>query len=267
MLHPDYPYLYETHLHTSQGSRCAHNTGAEMAEACKAAGYTGIFVTDHHWGGNCAVDRSLPWEDWVEGYSAGYRDAKRRGDEIGLDVFFGWESGFMGTEFLIFGLDPAWMKAHPQLRTSIPFLGIQIPPEEELTVERQYALVHAAGGMVIHAHPYREEPYIPEIRLYPDFVDGVEVINATHSNARSTGHNDPAYDDRARAYVAAHGFPTTAGSDIHSTELFGGGMAFRRRLASAQDFCRAVLSGEDYILTNGERWFDKQGNPLPETRS
>lgn len=36
--------------------------------------------------------------------------------------------------------------------------------------------------MVIHAHPYREAPYIPEIRLYPDYVDGVEVYNVSNVN-------------------------------------------------------------------------------------
>ena len=40
-------YKYETHLHTSEVSKCAYNTGAEMVRAYKKAGYTGIFVTDH----------------------------------------------------------------------------------------------------------------------------------------------------------------------------------------------------------------------------
>ena len=34
-----YPYLYETHLHTSQGSACGKAEGAQMARACKAAGF------------------------------------------------------------------------------------------------------------------------------------------------------------------------------------------------------------------------------------
>ena len=34
----EYPYLYETHLHTMEGSACAHCSGEEMAKACKAAG-------------------------------------------------------------------------------------------------------------------------------------------------------------------------------------------------------------------------------------
>ena len=43
-------FVYETHLHTSQASACAKNTGREMAIAHKEAGYTGIIVTDHFLG-------------------------------------------------------------------------------------------------------------------------------------------------------------------------------------------------------------------------
>ncbi|SRR5574344_23731 len=256
----DYPYLYETHLHTSQSSRCAKNTGAQMARAAKAAGYTGIFVTDHHWGGNTAADHSLPWADWVHAFSAGYRDARKEGDRIGLDVFFGWEAGFSGTEFLIYGLTPDWMIDHPELRTFCE------PENEEgftpLTPELQYQLVHSAGGMVIHAHPFREESYIPEIRLYPECVDGVEVINATHSNPMSKAHNDPAFDERARAYARKYSLPATAGSDMHWTELFGGGMAFSHPLCSPDEYIAEVISGGNYVMTNGVEWFDRYGNPV-----
>lgn len=241
----DYPYLYETHLHTSQGSACAGATGAEMAKACKEAGYTGIIITDHNWGGNTAVNRHFPWHTWVEEFVKGYEDAKKMGDRIGLDVFFGYEAGYRGTEFLIYGLDKNYMLEHPQLKTA--------------TVEEQYEMVHEAGGMVIHAHPYREEYYIPEIRLFPEYVDGVEGINATHSNTQSMAHNEPSYDTQAVAYARKHGLPMSAGSDIHSTVLFGGGMAFKRRLESIQDFINAIRNGEDYVMTNGESWFKKDG--------
>ena len=123
-------------------------------------------------------------------------------------------------------------------------------------------MVHEAGGLVIQAHPYREEDYIPEIRLFPQWVDGVEGINATHSNSRSMAHNDPAYDIRAIAYAKEHALPLSAGSDIHTTALLGGGVAFRRKLVSAQDYVKAILTGEDYVLTNGETWYDKEGNEL-----
>lgn len=244
----NYPYLYETHLHTSQSSACAKCTGADMAKACKEAGYTGIIVTDHNWGGNTAVNKMMPWKDWVNNFVKGYEETKKTGDKIGLDVFFGYEAGYQGTEFLIYGVDKAFMLSHPELKTA--------------SVEEQFKLVHEAGGMVIHAHPFREESYIPEIRLYPEYVDGVEGINATHSNSRSTAHNDGPFDQRAIAYAREHDLPMTAGSDIHTTALFGGGVAFRRKLKSIQDYIQAIRNGEDYVLTNGERWFAKDGTPI-----
>ena len=95
-------YFYETHLHTCQGSACGHLTGAVQADLYKGFGYTGIVVTDHFFNGNCAVPRDLPWRERVEQFCEGYRDAKRRGDEIGLQVFFGLESNFAGQEFLLY---------------------------------------------------------------------------------------------------------------------------------------------------------------------
>ena len=54
----------------------------------------------------------------------------------------------------------------------------------------------------------------------------------------------------------------TAGSDVHSTVIFGGGMAFKRRLKSIQDFCEAVITREDYLLTDGDTVYDKDGKEL-----
>ena len=244
----EFPYLYETHLHTFQGSACGKVPGRDMAVTAKNNGYTGIIVTDHHWGGNTRPDRSQPWEQWVDEFCSGYEDARAAGDEIGLDVFFGWEAGFHATEFLIYGLDKAWMKAHPELRTC--------------SVEEQYRLVHEAGGMVIHAHPYREAWYIEEIRLFPEFVDGIEAINAQHSNPKVTGHYDPNYNHRAVAYGRKHGLPMTAGSDIHVTNMLMGGVAFDHRLTSIQDYIETVKSGEGYVLTDGVVWYDSQGNVI-----
>lgn len=241
-----YPYFYETHLHTAESSACAHCTGREMARACKEYGYTGIFVTDHNWGGNTAIDRSKPWDEWVNDFCMGYENAKDEGDKIGLDVFFGYEAGFSGTEFLLYGIDKEWMLNTPDIRTA--------------DIEKQYKLVHENGGMVVHAHPYREAGYISEIRLFPEWADGVEGINGAHSSPRSVGHNNPEFDKSAIAYAMQHKLPITAGSDIHSTELLGAGIAFRRKLTSSADYVRAIFSNEDYVLTDGENWYDKEGN-------
>lgn len=243
-----YPYLYETHLHTAESSACARSTGEEMARACKEYGYAGIFVTDHNWGGNTAVDRTLSWDAWVDRFCLGYEHAKAEGDRIGLDVFFGYEAGYDGTEFLLYGIDSLWMKNHPELRSA--------------TVEEQYALVHEAGGLVMHAHPFREEFYIPQVRLFPEWVDGVEGINAVHHQYFESGRDKKVFDRKAIAYAGEHGFPVSAGSDIHSTALFGGGVAFRRKLCSPEDYVQAVLNDEDRVLTDGKVWYDKEGNVI-----
>ena len=236
-LHPDYPYAYETHLHTMEASACAHNTGQEMARACKEAGYTGIFVTDHFVYGNTCVDRSLPWSEWVERFCMGYEHAKEEGDRIGLQVFFGWEACYKGTEFLIYGLSKEWLLTHPEVR--------------DCTIQEQYRLVHQGGGMAIQCHPFREEPYIPEVRVFPQWSDGTEVVNATHVSVNSKSHNDPNFDVKALAYAKENHLPRTSGSDIHSVNLFYGGMAFSHRLETPQDYIQAVRSREQCILLTG----------------
>jgi hypothetical protein len=248
MINEKYPYLYETHLHTSQGSRCARNTGHEMAEAAKKAGYSGIIVTDHSWYGNCNVDNALPWSDWVSEFCKGYEDAKSWGDKNDLSVFFGYESCYKGTEFLVYGVDGQWLAAHPEIK--------------DATIPEQHALINSAGGMVIHAHPYREEWYIPEIRLFPEDVDGVEGVNATHSSPLSTAHKDPNFNTRAISYAKEHNLPMTAGSDVHTTLMFGGGVAFDHKLNSISDYITAIRTNSDRLLTDGAKWYDKNGNSI-----
>lgn len=245
-----YPYKYETHLHTSQASLCGKATGKEMASACKAAGYTGIIVTEHNWYGNHCIDNNLPWKEWIEAFCRGYEETREWGEQIGLDVFFGYEAGYEGTEFLIYGVDKDWLIAHPEIK--------------DASVEEQYRLIHGAGGLVIQAHPFRKEDYIPKVRLFPGAVDGVEAINATHSSHLSMHHNHPEWDQQAIEYSIQNHLPMTAGSDVHDTLILGGGVAFQRRLTSIQDYCKAILSGEDYLLTNGDNWYNKQGNLITQ---
>ena len=244
----DYQYKYEMHLHTSEASACAKSTGAEMAKAHKDAGYTGIVVTNHAWGGNTCVDRSMPYEKWIDAYARGYYEAKEVGDKIGLQVFFGMEAGFNATEFLLYGLEPEDFKRYPELWNA--------------DIPEQYRIIHHAGGLVIHAHPYREEFYIPEIRLFPDYVDGVEIINATHSNHLSMSHNDPKFDTYAIEYAKKYGFVTTAGSDVHNTTVFGGGVILREKIESNMQLADVIRNNGDYILTNGDHYYDKRGDLL-----
>lgn len=230
-------YLYETHMHTAESSACAHNTGAEMARAYQKAGYAGIIVTDHFFYGNTAVNRKLPWSDWVNRFCLGYEHAKEEGERIGLQVLFGWESGYRGTEFLVYGLDKQWLLEHPEIC--------------DATIEEQYRLVHEGGGIVSQAHPFREEPYIPEIRLFPEYVDAVEGVNATHTSPYSNAHKSDKFNRRAIAYAKEHNLPLTGGSDQHTTVMIGGGMVFSRKLNDIHDFCKAVVEKEAVSILEG----------------
>lgn len=231
-------YIYETHMHTKEGSACAISSGDEMAYAYFEAGYAGIVVTDHFYYGNTAVDRSYDWVDWVEHFARGYEKAKKAGDEIGLQVFFGWESCYNATEFLIYGLKKEWLIKHPEIR--------------DASIEEQMYLVHEAGGIISQAHPYREAAYIPEIRLFPQYVDAIEGVNATHSGVKGKVLNRPDFNDKAIELANKYNLPMTAGSDQHNTILIGGGMVFGRKLKDSKDLCQAILNREAIELLDGK---------------
>lgn len=217
--------MYETHLHTSEASACSMKTGAEQARIYKKAGYAGIIVTDHFFNGNTTIPTDLSWKMRVDLFCKGYDNAKKEGDKIGLSVFFGWESNYKGTEFLIYGLDHEWMRNHPEMLS--------------WSIEEQYYNIHEAGGYVVHAHPFRIRPYINEIRLFPDFVDAVEAYNVGNRNIE--------FDNKATEYAKKHKLPVFAGTDSHGYEQERSGMGFNKPLASIKDFLSCVKSS-DYKL-------------------
>lgn len=253
----DFPYFYETHMHTKEASACAVCDAVEMAKAYKNAGYAGLFITNHNWGGNTCVDRSLPWSEWIDRYFAPYYTMREWGDKNNFSVFCGMETGYGGPEFLIFGLEPEFWHRHPEFHDALP--------------QEQADLVHKEGGLVFQAHPMRQAYYIKKIELFPDCVDGVEAFNASHSSPLSKAHNNKSYNDEAVRYAKEHGFVTVAGSDCHSTNLLFGGMAFKNRLESSEDFCnimRRYISPDsrmkngvkdyreyDYLATDANDWY------------
>ena len=220
------PFLYETHMHTCQGSACGVATGKEQARAYKEAGFAGIIITDHFFGGNTAVNRELPWEERIDLFWKGYEDAKEEGDRIGLDVFFGLEQNIRHDEYLIYGLTKEYMKAHPEM--------------EHWNRREQLEEVHKAGGCVIQAHPFRMRGYMDKIRLGLHFCDGIEVANAG---------NDQMDDARAWRYGREFNMIMTAGSDNHcgaNWPLYG--VALEKRLTSIEDYVKIIRNRDSVQL-------------------
>lgn len=217
---------YETHLHTSEASACAVYSGAEQVRYYKELGYEGIIVTDHFFNGNCAVPRELSWEERVECFCMGYENAKLEGDRIGLSVFFGWEANYQGTEFLIYGLNKDWLLKHPDILS--------------WSLEEHHHKVHQDGGFIVHAHPFRERDYIKEVRLYPQLIDAVEVINVGN-------HNDE-FNRLAHTYALKHNLPMTAGTDAHGKNNIHSGMCFDHRLESINEFIESIKNNNYELI-------------------
>lgn len=223
-------YKYETHCHTSPVSKCARATVEDTVSFYRRFGYDGIFITNHFLDGNINPEaRELSYCNQIDYYFSDYEEAVRIGADIGIKVFPGVELSYKGTDFLIYGLEKDWYKAHPEI--------VEMQKSEELP------FLMEAGALVIQAHPYREARYIDHIRLFPRSVHGVEVINSN----QAWGSNE-----MAELYAEQYDFLRTAGSDNHwGSNAFErlrekgfrreiAGMCSEAEINSVQDFIDAI---------------------------
>ena len=224
-------YKYELHMHTSEGSACARNTGAEMVDFYINMGYAGMVVTDHFYHGNTAPDRSLPWQEFIAQYTKGYESAKKAAEGKDFDVFFGVEvKGAEWDEYIILGLSPEWYAGHPELRDTVGIVFLD--------------MVRDAGAFIIHAHPYRERAYMlsKTIPLFSDHIDAIEVRNCG---------NPPEVDRRALEYARKLNLPMTGGSDKHASEGLASslsGIALPFRCHTVEELIDAIRQKKQRVL-------------------
>ena len=236
-------YKYETHCHTSPVSKCGRAAVADTVNFYKELGYDGIFITNHFLDGNINPEaRVLPYCDQIDYYFSDYEEGVRTGSEIGLKVFPGVELSYKGTDFLIYGLDKDWYKAHPEI--------LDMDKTEEL------AFMMDEGAFIIQAHPYREAHYIDHIRLFPRSVHGAEVINSNQAWLSN---------EMAEIYAEKYGLLKTAGSDNHwGGNIFSrlrekgfrpeiAGMCSDTELESVRDYIAGVRNGTMRIFLMNEK--------------
>lgn len=220
-------YLYEMHLHTYPTS----GGGAPFREhlpVLRERGYRGCVITNHFFGGDTRVHRSLPWRDFVCLYARDYEQARALAAAYDFDVLFGLEEQVGGgREILIYGITPDFLFAHPELR------GADVPTWARLVGE--------AGGVIFQAHPYRHRFYISTPGPHPDLglLHGIEVYNAG---------NTPE-DNQDAALLAVRGnLPTVAGSDGHSPASAGrAGILSPRRLRTEGDLAALLKANGQKI--------------------
>ena len=214
-------FLYETHLHTCEASKCGKVHGEDYIPYMMEKGYSGMIVTDHFFNGNTAVPSDLSWKERVEIYCSGYERALKAAEGKDFNVMFGVEINFNKDEYLLYGVDKKWLLENESIM--------------KMTRKELYEAVHKAGGIMIQAHPFRERDYLSDIKLAPaSALDGIEVYNAANSaNMNALGFE----------YCTRLDLPMTAGSDIHyfhDKEM--GGMLFDSKISSIEEFASAVTA-------------------------
>jgi len=231
-------FRYKTHCHTSPVSKCGKASVEDTVNFYKKMDYDGIFITNHFLDGNINPEaRKLEYLEQIDYYFSDYEQGKTFGNRIGIKVFPGVELSYKGTDFLIYGLDKDWYKAHPVI--------LEMKKTDEL------AFMMSEGALVIQAHPYREAHYIDHIRLFPRSVHGAEVINSGQPWEMN---------EMVSLYARQYGLLETAGSDNHwGSNVFAklaekrylpeiAGMETDTEINSVQDYIDQVKQGSMRIF-------------------
>lgn len=223
-------FLWETHMHTSQSSRCGRVDAATMIKAYYQAGYQGVVITDHFVNGYSAASRTAPWDQRMDTVFSGFRAAKLAGDSLGMVVLAGIEYYWEGADFITLGLPLSFYYDQSDLCA--------------ISIEEYARRVHAAGGFLSQAHPYREASYINgPVEKRCDLVDAIETINGSHAASEQI------WNDKALMLSVQHHLLQTAGSDAHTLySAATAALSFQTPPATEDEFLHALRAGEGRAL-------------------
>lgn len=216
-------YRYEIHLHTSPVSRCARVNVEDSLKFYKDRGYDGVFITNHFPNERLEFYNVMTYEEQMRYHFSDYFLGAELSNKIGIKVFCGTEMSFLGTDFLVFGLDMDWYIDHPEIMT--------------MHASERLAYLRENGAFIIHAHPFRERAAIDHFRLFPRLVDGVEIHNAK---------GDENENDMALSYAEHYGLIHFAGSDNHhgGRTIHLGGVESETPVADVFDFISQAKAGK-----------------------
>ncbi len=208
----------ELHLHSHEASICCDLPTEEIAARYVAAGYRTITVTDHFT--PVTSRREGAWSETVSWFLSGYRTyaALLAGR---ISVLFGFELRFDGyaNDYLVYGLGEDFLLA----RRDLPFLSRREAFQE----------IHAAGGLIYAAHPFRDKMTI----FPPDGLDGIEIFNAHN------GHDSR--NELAFAFAKRHHLSGIAGSDFHHSYSHpSAGIITKNAITTNEELLAALRAGE-----------------------
>lgn len=221
-------YRYETHLHSSPVSKCGGYSVRDNMEFYKEIGYDGIFLTNHFLDANIGCDRTLPYAEQIEFFFTDVEEGERIADEVGIKFFWGVETSYLGTDFLVYGLSKEWYLAHPEIMS--------------ITRKEMLEMMAKDGALIVQAHPFREASYIDHVRLFPYHVHAVEIDNCGNRDFQN---------DMARMYAECYHLPFSAGSDNHNSRFADrlAGVEFDTPIENIDDFIERIKRGEAHLFT------------------
>ncbi len=190
-------YKIDLHVHTEEISSCAKTPAAEVVRLYHQAGYQAIVITDHFYRGFFVRQPAgLTWEQAVDRYLQGYREALKAAAATGLTVLYGMELRFTenDNDYLVYGFEESFLKEHPNL------YQLSLAQFYQITRHRQQNI------LIYQAHPFRAGM----IPADPALIDGVEIFNG---NQRHDSHNQLAY-----RFAKTNQLLMISGSDFHERE-------------------------------------------------
>ena len=222
-------YKYQMHTHTSPCSKCGAMSPEELARALYDGGYAGAVITNHFYGGNSGIDRTLSWAEFVKAYEDDYIACREAAKKYDLDIIFGVEEHlYGGLEILAYGIEPRVLYEHPEL------------------IERQgedwIKTLHGVGALMIQAHPYREASYITMPGPLPlEWIDGIEVYNVGNKEQANLLAQELAKKN-------PH-FILTSGSDAHTVQrACTAGIATDERIKNATELAQVLKNGRYELI-------------------
>jgi len=217
-------YLTELHAHTKESSSCSVISAKKLIDLYKNKGYSTIVITDHCSKSNWKLWTKRNWKKKIDRMRRGFNIARDYGNKFGINVLFGVEITLKTTDsdYLIYGLDRSFLDENE-------FIYLY-------TLEKLFNLVKSRGGLLIQAHPFRND-----IQLAPlEFIDGIEVFNGCQDeNSRN---------DKAIEYGQKTNKILTSGSDFHHVyDLAKGGIITDKEIKDNKQLIK-ILKTNNFSL-------------------
>ena len=149
--------LIDMHVHTKDISKCCQLDAEAIVKIAQEKGIQGIVLTNHYQKDYYLQEDSY---SFAKKYIESYKKFELIGKKYNILTYFGLEvtaDKYNNAHLLIYGIDENFVLSNSNIC--------------DYTLEEMYKKVHEANGIIIQAHPYRNNIDL----LCLDYLDGIEI--------------------------------------------------------------------------------------------